>query len=296
MTPNWDDLKVLLAISRAGTLTGGAAMLGIDQSTAGRRLGALEADLGVILFIRSKLGFTPTAAGHAAITRALEIEARANRLGEEVANADTCATGLVRLIGNPWTLVRVIGTSVPALLARHPRLDIRTIGTFQPRSLARGEAALALWFEVPPNQTEFAIKLGEVPYAIYKPRGADPAKLGWVSFWDDDAPRRAPIRWIEKVRGPEESLRLTATDSSVLREGIRAGIGKGLLPMCLAEGDPLLERVAPGPPELTRMLHLHAHPDMVQTARIQAAMAWLRESFARAFLPEAAEVPRAKAA
>jgi len=288
MTPNWDDLKVLLAISRSGTLTGGAALLGIDQSTAGRRLGALEADLGAILFIRSKLGFTPTAAGHAAITRAMEIEGRAIRLGEEVANADTGPSGLVRLIGNPWPLVRIVATSLPALLERHPRLDIRTIGGCQPRSLARGEAALALWFEMSPNQTEFAIKLGEVPYAIYKARGADASKLGWVSFWDDEAPRRAPIRWIEKVRGPDEALRLTATDSAVLLEGVRAGIGKGLLPMCLAEGDPRLERVNPGPPELSRMLHLHAHPDMVQTARIQAVMAWLRESFARAFLPESA--------
>lgn len=285
MTPNWDDLKVLLAIGRAGTLTGGAALLGIDQSTAGRRLAALEADLGAILFIRSKLGFTPTAAGQAAIARALEIEARALRLGEEVASADTGACGLVRLIGNPWTLARLVGTSLPALLARHPRLDIRTIGGAQPRSLARGEAALALWFEIPPNQTEFAIRLGEVPYAIYKPRGADPATLGWVSFWDDDAPRRAPIRWIERVRRPEERLRLTATDSGVLLAGMRAGVGKGLLPMCLAEGDPALERVTPGPPDLTRALHLHAHPDMVQTARIQAVMAWLRESFARAFAP-----------
>jgi DNA-binding transcriptional LysR family regulator len=281
---------VLLAIARSGTLTGGAALLGIDQSTAGRRLAALEADLGVILFVRSKLGFAPTAAGHAAIQRALEIESRAIRLGEEVANADHEASGLVRLIGNPWTLLRLVRHALPDLLARHPRLDIRTIGGSQPRSLARGEAALALWFEIPPNQTEFAIKLGEVPYAIYKPRGTDPAALGWVSFWDDDAPRRAPIRWIEQSRKAEESLRLTATDSSVLREGIRAGIGKGLLPMCLGEGDPLIERVNAGPPELTRMLHLHAHPDMVQTARIQATMAWLRESFAQAFLPGTAEV------
>jgi DNA-binding transcriptional LysR family regulator len=295
MAANWDDLKVLLAIARAGTLTGGATMLGIDQSTAGRRLAALEGDLGAILFIRSKTGFTPTAAGQAAIARAMEIEARTLRLGDEVAGADTCAAGIVRLIGNPWTLVRLAEAALPTLLRQHPKLEIRTIGGYQPRSLARGEAALGLWFEVQPNQTEFAVKLGEVPYAIYKPRGADAAKLGWMSFWDDDAPRRAPIRWIEKTRGAEEAMRLTATDSSVLLAGIRAGIGKGLLPMCLAEGDPRLERVTQGPPDLTRMLHLHAHPDTIQTARVQATMAWLRETFAACFTP-AAEERRAEAA
>jgi DNA-binding transcriptional LysR family regulator len=285
MRANWDDLKVLLAISRAGTLTGGAALLGIDQSTAGRRLAALEGDLGAILFIRSKLGFTPTAAGQAAIARALEMEGRAIRLADEVANADQGPAGVVRLIGNPWPLVRLAELALPSLLTRHPGIELRTIAGAQPRSLARGEAALAIWFEMPPNQTEFAVKLGDVPYAIYKARGTDPARLGWVSFWDDDAPRRAPIRWIERNRPVAEPMRLTATCSAVLRAGIRNGVGKGLLPMCLAEGDPLLERVSPGPPELTRTLHLHAHPDTIQSARIQATMAWLRESFARTFLP-----------
>jgi len=35
---DWDNLKVALAISRTGSLTQAAQMLGIDQSTAGRRL------------------------------------------------------------------------------------------------------------------------------------------------------------------------------------------------------------------------------------------------------------------
>jgi DNA-binding transcriptional LysR family regulator len=291
MQGSWDDLKVLLAISRAGTLTGGAAMLNIDQSTAGRRLAALEAELGAILFVRSKLGFTPTEAGQAAIARATEIEARTLQLSDAVAAADRGPSGLVRIIGNPWTMVRLIETSLPALLARHPELDIRTIGGALRRSLARGEAAIALWFEMPPDHTEFAIRLGEVPYAIYKPRGADPAKLAWAAFWDDEAPRRAPTRWTERARGAEERMVLTATDSTVVRAGIRGGLAKGLLPMCLAEGDPLLERVNPGPPELTRVLHLHAHPDTIQMARIQATIAWLRESFSRAFTPAATAPP-----
>jgi len=286
MALNWDDLKVLLAVSRAGSLSGAAQLLGIDQATASRRLAALEADLGAILFARARTGLTPTEAGEAAVARALEIEARTLRLHEEVANTGKGAAGLVRIIGNPWTLMRLSEHGLPGLLHRHPELDIRTIGTFQYRSIARGETAIALWFEVPPADTAFAIKLGDVPYAIYAPAGADPSRLGWVSFWDDDAPRRAPIRWIEKVRKPGEALRVTATDSSVLLGAIRAGLGKGLLPMCLAEGDPRLVRVMAGAPELTRALHLHAHPDTVQTARIQAVMSWLRDCFARVYSVE----------
>ncbi len=285
MSLNWDDLKVLLAISRSGSLTGAATLLGVDQSTAGRRISALEADLGAILFARSKTGFAPTSAGEVVIARALEMESRAIRLSEEVANTGQGAAGLVRLIGNAWTMTRLVDRAAPALLAAHPRLDLRTIGGPLSRSLGRGEAAVAIWFEMSPRDTEFAVKLGDVPYAIYAPAGVDPGKLPWVSFWDDESPRRAPIRWIERERKAGQALRVTATDSSVLLAAIRNGLGKGLLPMCLAEDEPTLARVTNGAPDLVRALHLHAHPDTIGTARIKVTMDWLRDSFASVFLP-----------
>ena len=49
---NWNDLKLVLAIARAGTLGGGATMLAVNHSTAFRRLNALEDRIGVRLFER----------------------------------------------------------------------------------------------------------------------------------------------------------------------------------------------------------------------------------------------------
>ncbi|MGE5766259.1 MAG: LysR family transcriptional regulator, partial [Bacteroidota bacterium] len=167
---DWDNLKVALAISRTGSLTQAAQMLGIDQSTAGRRLGALEADLGVILFVRSKTGFSLTDAGEAAVRRALEVERLMDRLQEAVVPAEAGPVGVVRLLGNAWTLDRLARTAMASFLAAHPRLDLR-IMTLTPRSPLRGEATLSLWFEAEPRESEFAIKLGDVPYAVYRARG-----------------------------------------------------------------------------------------------------------------------------
>ena len=60
---DWNNLKVALTISRTGSLTRAAQVLGIDTSTAGRRLSTLEADPGVPLFVRTKAGFALTDAG-----------------------------------------------------------------------------------------------------------------------------------------------------------------------------------------------------------------------------------------
>src|SRR3546814_7630837 len=103
---DWDNLKVALAISRTGSLTKAAQMLGIDQSTAGRRLSALEGDLGIILFVRSKTGFALTAAGEAAIGPAVEVERRHERLTEAVLPPTAGPAGIVPPPGHPRTPAR----------------------------------------------------------------------------------------------------------------------------------------------------------------------------------------------
>ena len=50
---DWDNARIFLAIYRVGTLRGAAALLQIDQATAGRRLAALESSLDARLFLRT---------------------------------------------------------------------------------------------------------------------------------------------------------------------------------------------------------------------------------------------------
>src|SRR5690606_19697913 len=47
---NWDDLRLFLAVARAGTLSGAARALGVNHSTVFRRVGAFEEALEVRLF------------------------------------------------------------------------------------------------------------------------------------------------------------------------------------------------------------------------------------------------------
>ena len=49
---DWDDLRLLIGIADAGSMTGAASHLGVSQPTLGRRLKALEGRLGASLFDR----------------------------------------------------------------------------------------------------------------------------------------------------------------------------------------------------------------------------------------------------
>lgn len=282
---DWDDLKVALAVGRTGSLTRAALRLGVNQSTATRRLVALEAEIGATLFVRNQSGMTLTEAGREVMIHATAVENRIDRLKDKVSEASTGGpSGVVNLRGNAWTILRLAQGSMADFMASHPELVLRTISHSTNQELHR-EASVSMWFERNPMAMEFAIKLGTIPYAVYAKTGIDPDELDWVAFMDEEMMRLAPTRAADRLRGNRGIVRLTGTDAGSLHAAIAAGIGRGLLPMCLGENDPRVARISDGAPELRRELSLHLHPDTVQTARVQAVVRWLRECFAQVFAP-----------
>ena len=61
---DWNELRLILAIVRAGTLAKAAANVRLDHSTVYRRLRGIEERLGTKLFERAQGGvYLPTTAG-----------------------------------------------------------------------------------------------------------------------------------------------------------------------------------------------------------------------------------------
>ena len=281
---NWDNLKILLAISRAGSLTGAAHLLDVDATTMGRRLTALERDLGTILFVRAKSGFVATEAGTIAISRAEEIEARWHSMTDDISRSQSGAVGTMRIIGNTWTMQRLATAGLDRFLNHNPGLDLRFL-TRAPATKVTGEASAQLWFEVPPQSAEYTVALGQVPYAVYRAASLAEDPASWVSFFDEEASRPIIARATRRLDEGAGAPRLTSTDASVLIAAVAAGVGKGLLPMCLAEGRDDLVRVGQGRPEFSRTMYLYLNPDTVGYKRVQVTVEWLHAAFDAAFVP-----------
>ena len=70
---------------------------------------------------------------------------------------------------------------LPGFLAQHPKVNVRlSAGT--PNFAAWTAATVSLWFEDPPQMGEFAIKLTDVPFALYAAQGANPCAQPWVAI------------------------------------------------------------------------------------------------------------------
>ena len=71
---DWDDLRVFLAVARAGTVSEASRALEIDHSTVSRRLANLEARIGIRLFDRAGRRLRINAAGEQLMRTAERLE------------------------------------------------------------------------------------------------------------------------------------------------------------------------------------------------------------------------------
>jgi DNA-binding transcriptional LysR family regulator len=71
---DWNDIKLLIMIERAGSFAGAAAGLGINPATVSRRIADLEHSAGTRLFRRTPVGASPTTACQRLLRQALKVE------------------------------------------------------------------------------------------------------------------------------------------------------------------------------------------------------------------------------
>src|SRR5690554_1907959 len=98
---DWDDLRVFLAVSRLGGLSAAQQATGLSAATLGRRITALEHDVGVPLFTRLQSGYRLTPAGEHLLARAEEVE-RA-MAGVDHWSQGTFAQRSIRVSAGHWT-------------------------------------------------------------------------------------------------------------------------------------------------------------------------------------------------
>src|SRR5690348_8672360 len=72
---NWDDVRIFLAVARAGQILGAARRLGLNHATVSRRVAALEDALKARLFRRLTTGSELTPAGERFLLVAERMEA-----------------------------------------------------------------------------------------------------------------------------------------------------------------------------------------------------------------------------
>src|SRR5690242_9529825 len=144
---DWDDLRLVLAVFRLGTLSGAARSLGVTHSTVFRRLGAIERDIGARLFERFRDGYSPTPAGETAAAVAGRVEDEMLALERKLSGQDLRPSGPVRITTTD-TLGAILVRHLPAMRAQHPDIQFEIAISNAMANLTRREAEIAIRPEI----------------------------------------------------------------------------------------------------------------------------------------------------
>ncbi|MPZ09779.1 MAG: LysR family transcriptional regulator [Kiloniellaceae bacterium] len=269
----WSDLRVVLALGRAPSFSAAARNLGLDQTTVGRRLAALEAALQGRLFLRERGRLLPTALGEAAIARAEEVEAAVLALETAAGESGAAVAGRVRITAVPILVNQLIVPRLPGLLQRFPGLAIDANADSRNLSLSRRETDIALRFARPEGGSELCRRIGSLAFSVYAAKGAEAADRPWVTY-EERFLHYPQARWVAANVAPDDLARLRINDAEGLAQAVRSGLGRGVLPDFMAAQDAALVRMS-AEPVLHRDLWLLVHPDLRQLPRVAAVLDWL---------------------
>lgn len=257
---DWDDLRYVLAVARAGSALRGAELLGVNHTTVLRRLDALEAQLGVPLFERSHAGRTLTDAGRRAAEAAERMDEEADSLVKALAAQRRALAGSVRLTTSETLANRLVAPCLGAFQASHPGVCIELITADERLDVARGEADVALRASSRPDGAGIvARRLPDTPWTIYCSRsyaaergipacreeipGHDivgmEGRMGSLAGW----------LWLA-ASAPNAQIRFRSNSLTNLVSNLKAGLGLGALPTVIGDVEPDLVRCLPPPPEI----------------------------------------------
>jgi DNA-binding transcriptional LysR family regulator len=273
---DWNDLRYLLALHRAGTLSAAARRLGVNETTVARRLKRLEQALCNPLFTRSgQAPPTLTDTGRTALRHAERIESEALECAATLAETRQQLSGVVRITSVPVLVNRVLVPHLPDLHRDHPHLTIELIPDPRNLALTEREADLALRLARPANGglKVTARRLGNLQYAAYGPSTPN-AALPWITF-EDGHSHLPQAAWLVQAAGSARAgLRIADADTAV--EAVAAGLGHCLLPVIVGDADPRLQRIAAkGTEPPVRPLWLLSHRDQAGLAAVKAVTAWI---------------------
>lgn len=283
-TTDWSDLQVFLAIARTGQLGRAGALLGVDGTTAGRRLRRLEARIGASLFEQTREGQVLTEAGEQLLVQVEGMAKAAAAIEPDKRGSDMDLTGILRISVSEGFGSWFLASHIPEFVRAHPQLTLDLVANSGFLSLSKRETDLAVTLSRPTGGPVIARKLSDYALRLYASpeylagtgTPAEPADLvrghrliGYIP----DLIYAPELRYLDEIH-PELNITLRSSSINAQHQLIAAGSGIGVLPCFIGDADRRLVPVLPHQ-RIVRSFWLVTHKDTHQLARIKAGRDWI---------------------
>jgi DNA-binding transcriptional LysR family regulator len=284
---NWDDLRYVLALAEAGSLARAARKLKVDHTTVGRRIEALECDVGILLFTRTTNGYTLTREAEELLPDLREIEANVLAVERSAHARHRAIKGTIRVTASEALGSRFVAPRLAGFARKHPDICVEFVTAVHALDLARREADVAIRLFRSRHEYLVVKRAGDFGYALYaseeylgrRPAPMSPGELVKHDLVNLDLPIPPPneASWLEEL-GKGARIALITNSTAVALGAALGGMGITLLPCFIGDAEPKLRRI-PMPDEPTRSVWLTVHKDLRQSPAIRAMLDFLTEMF-----------------
>lgn len=131
-----DDLAVVAAVRRLGSVSAAAEELHTSQPALSRRLARIERDLGGSLFDRGRHGARPTPAGRLVADGAEEVLAHLAELRQRARDATAGRRGRLRIGTTPTLGADILPRVLSQHRAEHPEVELEVVSNGDSAALA----------------------------------------------------------------------------------------------------------------------------------------------------------------
>lgn len=282
---DWDDLRLFLAVARAGRMAGAGRRLGLDHSTIARRLTRLEGVVGSRLLDRGPRGVELTEAGQKLVDHAERMEGEVVAATGMLGGRDARISGAVRLATPEAFGTYLVAPNAHRLYQAYPDLRLELAPESQLVSLANRDADAAIMLNRPASGPIVARHLIDYRLGLYASRAYldahGPIRVDQLSdhpfAWYIDARIDIPeLRFLSEVSVDAIPV-FRSTSIAAQHAAVTGGLGLGVLHLFAADDDPELVRVLPETVEITRSYWLAIHADQQRLPRVRAVVDFLSD-------------------
>lgn len=284
---DWNDLRYFLAVADEGSTLAAGRSLRVSQTTVARRIAALEESLCLSLFDRRQAGYELTPAGALLLQQARTVAGAARAFEESAAAEARDVGGAIRVTTEDVYANALLGQLFAELRDLHPDILIEMDASRDLRDLGAGEADIAL------RATSREAASGVVGRRICRDDWTLYCSQAYAA--QHGVPRtKAELRNHAIVGGGggglwrnyqaflqrynlEDRVAIQQGTSTGLLTGIQSGLGIGILPCLIGDGDPNLIRILPPTADHGRQLWLLTHERVRRSPRVRTVIDFLFE-------------------
>ena len=158
------DLRLILNVAEAASITHGASRSGMALASASERIKAMELALGAPLFERKRRGVSPTAAGATVVHHARLMIRQLELMAGELSQHAKGLRGRVRVFSNTAATQEFLPPVLGPFLAAHPHVDV-VLEERPSTEIVRGVAGGLADIGIVADAVDPAIELETFPFA-----------------------------------------------------------------------------------------------------------------------------------